>query len=1232
MLSSSKIQYTNLNYILNPRFTDGFDEYSSYVDSLWAICGAIDSFGRDDDSCLKAQKAYAQDGAYGYQSELLEPGVYTVSMYVSTNGENANPVYPSIIIDVYNGSTYEQSFYPESTYINTAAGEWERRAVTFELTESRTVYVYAGLCDGVYGPLYVDDIQLEKGPAETSFNLVENNGFNSSSHRWTISNGGTTSTAAVGEFTKCAYVTASPTEENNISQTIITSGEAGDVFAFGAWVKANSVPTEDPLGSNRHGTDPDPVFQLELIYYNGTTEVDRDIVYANSNVATWQFISKESVASDTYDSIELSLAYDYNANTAYMTGAYCYKEQYGQTYTYDSFGNVISSVDLAETESAFQYNGDNMLTKLINPSGSSYGYTYNDQNLLIQAISSDGQTYDFTYDSKGNVLTSTISAEGSDLILTSSATYTDDQNFMATLTDQWGSTTGYNYDTTKGTLLTSTDPRSTVTTYAYNVLNNQLTSVSSGGQTVSYAYSSDRLTEIDVNDSTTYTFDYDTFGRNTGVSVGSTALASYTYTNNLLTQQTYANGATLNFAYDNLDRLSSRWYNDGDYKLEYLYGNNGMLAVVLDYAANERTKYTYDLADRLVAAEQYDTATLNGYNVLSRVNYTYADETNYLTGMSYYSTELGTHTVDYTYGDLTSGQMPDQVYEVAWNGSEVLTNAYDAFGRLTERSIALTDSALTTDTLFSCYTYRDDEDGATTTTLVKRHWTNHTSFLYYYDANGNITRIFDGKKLTDYAYYTYDCLNQLIREDNKAGGYTCVYTYEDGNITSKTTYAYTIEENLGTAQKTEIWTYGNSSWGDLLTSYNDGTNSYTVTSDAAGNITNISNGTDSISHTWLGRIMQSATIVEDGETTTAIYSYNADGQRIQKVVDGSTTKYFYNGDILAGMTVGANKIVFLYDETGAPFGFTYNGTAYYYVKNLQGDIIGITDSTGLLVVEYAYDTWGKLLSVSGDAADTIGQKNPIRYRGYVYDSETGYYYLNSRYYSPGLCRFISADEVEYLGAVDGIIGQNLFSYCLNNPVNMIDVTGCLAEYIIKAVLRAANDALKRLTSGVSYAGTKAAIAAAGNAYLNHKGYSLSQAMFNHGMWGGGRSMSTSAKNLMISRLKNSSIMKNAISNIMRNVKGNTVNKSGAVEFVQGSKVDSDLYYSLQHVNFWIKGKKSNGIWTLTITVSDRYDFDNIRSFSKITFGNAANDLGWAMQQIGMMTPYQFSVKYTIRWP
>ena len=138
----------------------------------------------------------------------------------------------------------------------------------------------------------------------------------------------------------------------------------------------------------------------------------------------------------------------------------------------------------------------------------------------------------------------------------------------------------------------------------------------------------------------------------------------------------------------------------------------------------------------------------------------------------------------------------------------------------------------------------------------------------------------------------------------------------------------------------------------------------------------------------------------------------------------------------ASQTWGSNYIDFLYDESGSAYSFIYNGTQYYYVCNLQGDVVKILNTSGAVVASYTYDAWGKVTS-----SGSIGQINPIRYRGYYYDTDTGFYYLQSRYYDPTVKRFISADDTSLIGANGDFISFNLYAYCLNNPINSVDPNG-----------------------------------------------------------------------------------------------------------------------------------------------------------------------------------------------
>ena len=194
--------------------------------------------------------------------------------------------------------------------------------------------------------------------------------------------------------------------------------------------------------------------------------------------------------------------------------------------------------------------------------------------------------------------------------------------------------------------------------------------------------------------------------------------------------------------------------------------------------------------------------------------------------------------------------------------------------------------------------------------------------------------------------------------------------------------------------------------------------------------------------TWQGRELTAF-----GSVT---FDYDMNGMRTAK----GNTAYTYIGSALYRETNGANVIEYLYNQNGL-VGFTLNGTSYYYISNMLGDVTGIIDGTGNLVVQYTYDSWGKVLTVGGALASTVGAANPIRYRGYYYDTETGLYYLVSRYYDPETGRFISPDVVAEEG--------NLYAYCVNDPVNRADDSGCLSIFG-KRIVKLAVDVVATTTA------------------------------------------------------------------------------------------------------------------------------------------------------------------------
>ena len=173
--------------------------------------------------------------------------------------------------------------------------------------------------------------------------------------------------------------------------------------------------------------------------------------------------------------------------------------------------------------------------------------------------------------------------------------------------------------------------------------------------------------------------------------------------------------------------------------------------------------------------------------------------------------------------------------------------------------------------------------------------------------------------------------------------------------------------------------------------------------------------------------------------TDAQFVYNENGLRVKKTVNGVVTDYTLHGKNVVHMTRESDELHFFYDAQNRPAVVAYNGVPYAYVKNLQGDVIAILDAAGNVVVSYAYDAWGAPIGKSGAPAETFGTLNPFRYRGYVFDEETGLYYLRSRYYNPWWGRFVNADAEIAVEAK--LWDAKLFLYCANNPVRYTDDGG-----------------------------------------------------------------------------------------------------------------------------------------------------------------------------------------------
>ena len=647
--------------------------------------------------------------------------------------------------------------------------------------------------------------------------------------------------------------------------------------------------------------------------------------------------------------------------------------------------------------------------------------------------------------------------------------YCDNYNLIKSVTDSSGATVEYEYDYGEALsdclLTTVTDPNGYETEYTYDCDSNLLAVVSNFNNNLEFPeteliYGEGRkLTGISDPDNNYYSISYNNYGTAESIGInGNNSIITNQYdSKGRLDTVTYANSSSAQIVYDDKDRVSQEIY-DGETAFRYYYNKNGSLGKVIDNENGTEWIYQYDLAGRLTCITSDDNRTVfysyNDKNETQSVKIT--DNNSVLLNTRYSYDYYGTPTkIDV----LSMAGTPSQSYTV------------DDFGRI--NAVANTyNSANAQNKVLNNYSYLTNDGNQTgridSISYIKSAADSSTALLpelsYAYDANGNITHIYENE--VQKVKYYYDCLNRLVREDNGYIDKTVVYSYDIcGDILAKTEYALTSDETLGTSTDTISYAYSDSVFKNGVTLY-DGTDS--IIYDANGNPTSYRG----YAMEWVkGRQLESIS----NEDISLSFKYDNNGIRTKKTVNGVDTEYFYVGDMLVSQKTGNEVINFAYSAGGAPYGFTYNGSSYFYLLNLQGDVIGIYDSNGNVVVEYTYDSWGKLISVTGSLASTIGIKNPLRYRGYYYDTETSLYYLQSRYYDPETCRFINADSLLIAGN-DYIQGTNMYAYCYNNPVMYVDPSGEMGQHWyneVSFVAKVIDIGIIMLTTGKSLVGNKA---------------------------------------------------------------------------------------------------------------------------------------------------------------
>lgn len=989
------------------------------VASITDPAGRIFSYVYDDDGNLIEQKG--SDGSVVNQC-IYEKGLLTK------------------ITDGFGNTVCEMSYNSQRRLVNMTDADDNSTYYLYKITSNGEIVVYESDSE-----IELDLSDVLNNPPSTTYNPYGQVVIDSDGNCYTYNPDGTIGSINIedtvtiaGDYEKVIY-----TYDFNGNVTHIVTTDKSDKLLEDITYTYTYFENSSNLLSS---------FETVIQYtYDDTgtlTETDTETLsttYDNNG----NLLSERTVRDD----IDKTETYTYNSKGLLLSEK---ADDITTEYTYDRYGSItnIKTVENdVETNISMESNViGQVLTQTEN--GLTTTYVYDLCGNVIKLTQSDGTVTRITrtvYNSR-NQLTQKISdqqyAEADDDICADKNGISSDNIYLnKNVGDR------YTYDT-KGNVLTYMNKASNKTVNTYDIedrlvktVTYENASTTANGLTTRYVYDTDgNLIQ------TVYPHQYHAENDNLDVSNGVNEYTDHT----IGERASYDENGNV-FSY--IDSFGKETVNT--------YDSNGNL--VKSVSGNETTRFVYNGGDKLLQViypNQYnlDDDNLNlssetpidtyaNANVGDR--YTYDDNGNILTYTNQYG-EITTNTYDAD-GNLLSTTKPDGMVftfdEDDRAKKETYSNGFIRDFTYTSNQTVISGSNGIT------VTYNLNSLGEVAEYKLQ-NGENNKEYSYTYDSAGNITTISLNGSLQQ--TFTYNTSNELVRVDDAVINKTVTYDYDYvGNITSVKTYIYTTG-TLGTPLTTQDYTYN---------SQNQRTD---LSYDANGNMTSLNGYTFG----WTNRRLTSVISTDNSIS----YTYNYDGIRTSKTINGITTYYVVdeNNNVVKQYElvndVETNVIEFVYDSNNSPLYFTYNNATYYYEKNMQGDIVAILDTNGNTVIEYAYNIWGELFRIKGELADTIGVINPLRYRGYYYDTETALYYLQSRYYSPDLMRFISQDDPVFSNEQGQPLGSNLYGYCGNDSVNNIDPTGLLRKCWynkVSNVAKAIDIAIIVITAGKSLVGIKA---------------------------------------------------------------------------------------------------------------------------------------------------------------
>ena len=1058
MLNKVNSNYSTGSNSVNLISNSNMETDSSWIKSAWGESNTFEKkydtsqhyFGKQS-LAISVSKYEGTSRGRVYQdisNTVLEPGkTYTLSGYIKTvgvvNGSSDN-AGAFICAESHNSDGTFTPSYSDFVVGNTDSAVdngWQRVSTTFKVPKNSSKTRINLALKQSTGTVYFDGIQLESYTVANNYNMLENSGFEKYSSNglptsWydgysTLNNAIDCKSEAHQQGKYSFRIKGEAGKVKSICQNVNITGKEEDTYIVSGWAYANAVP------KNKDDTRKFKI-SVKITYSDNSTKYKTPAPF-NYSISGWQYTSAAFNLSDgtnkvkTPKTITIYLSYQNQGNYAYFDNI-CLVKDNAMSYTYDKDGKVISVVDNSKKQSTMEYKNSD-LTKNIDTKGYAYTYGYDKAHNVTKATSQTGMNYNYTY-AKGLATSLEVKCDSkvTDVgILKSEVTY-DSNGLLSSATDQDGNKVEYKYDGNKGTLTQTTDKLDSknpvVTDYTYDSSTDQIKSVkqsdSNGNEySIAYSYSSkSKLLEKISRDGTDYSIKYDEFGNKIDSKVGSQSLASYSYgaNNRPLLSLTYGTGQNVSYAYDEFGNVKTRKYN-GKTAFNWYSDRGGNIIRENDYLNKRLTDFTYDTTGRLVRQTVADSSVTGSSNkLLFGFEYSYDLNNNI--------TQLVTKTTDKTVKNKFTFGKDNLPATFTLSTGKKVDYTYDGLNRLTKTSLTTS----TNTPIDTTYTYFASKRGSGyTTTKLKSETINGEKYEYKYDVRSNITDVTKDGVLQ--YHYGYDMMNQLVSVNDRLNGKVYNYTYDaGGNLISET-----VTDSNGTTSN--AYEYNNSNWGDVLTSYNG----QSITYDEIGNPLTYRDG---MSMTWKnGRQLATFT---NGDTSIS-YGYDSDSVRTTKTVNGVKYTYAYLNGQLLYETRGDAKFYYSYDSNGILYNVRYTLTdggteySYYYTHNSRGDIVGIYNGAGELKAHYEYDAWGNVISITDNNGNAItnpnhiGNLNPFRYRGYYQDTETGLYYLMSRYYDTITHRFINADG--YFQSGGSILDANTFAYCRNNPIMNSDCTG-----------------------------------------------------------------------------------------------------------------------------------------------------------------------------------------------